>query len=40
MRLLKTKYFETIYDNGSIRWIKSGSAEILRMVYSAVRDHN
>lgn len=28
------------YENGSVRWIKTGSVEIVRMIYSAVRDHN
>ncbi|MCK5738862.1 hypothetical protein KAH55_06760, partial [bacterium] len=28
------------YENGSIRAIKSGQVEVLRMIYSAVRDHN
>jgi D-apionolactonase len=28
------------YENGAIRWIKNNGAEIVRMIYSAVRDHN
>jgi D-apionolactonase len=28
------------YENGAIRWIKNNGIEIVRMIYSAVRDHN
>lgn len=40
MKFLRTKYFTVIYDKGAIRRIKSGNTEILRMVFSAVRDRN
>lgn len=40
MHVLYTPNFSAIYDNGSIRWIKTGETEILRMIYSAVRDCN
>lgn len=39
MKLNSSKYSLT-YDKGSLRWIKSGEVEIIRMIYSAVRDHN
>ncbi|MBR9998149.1 MAG: hypothetical protein KFF73_04220, partial [Cyclobacteriaceae bacterium] len=29
-----------IYENGSLRYLKAGDHEILRMIYFAVRDHN
>ena len=29
-----------IYENGSLRYISSGKTELLRMIYSAVRDRN
>lgn len=37
---LKTSKYTIFYENGSIRWIKVGNIEIVRMIYSAVRDHN
>ncbi len=37
---LKTTKYTLHYENGSIRRIKSGSTEIVRRIYSAVRDHN
>ena len=38
---LKTSKYKLNYENGSVRWIKSWwSIEIVRMIYSAVRDHN
>ena len=37
---LKTSKYGLIYKNGAIRWIKAGGVEIIRMLYSAVRDHN
>jgi len=40
MTELKTFFFELIYENGLVRQIKSGNTEIIRMIYSAVRDHN
>ncbi len=40
MAELKTRIFETTYENGFVRWIKSNGIEIVRMIYSAVRDHN
>ena len=38
--LLKAGQLSLIYENGSIRWIRLGDLEILRMIYSAVRDRN
>jgi len=38
--ILKAGQLEMTYWNGSIRWIKIGNTEILRMIYSAVRDRN
>ncbi|MDX1284974.1 MAG: hypothetical protein R3182_08185, partial [Draconibacterium sp.] len=38
--LLHTKYYQLDYEKAAVRWIKSGSTEIVRMIYSAVRDHN
>ena len=40
MTELKTRFFELKYEYGSVRWIKSNGVEIIRMIYSAVRDHN
>ncbi len=40
MTELKNRFFELTYENGSVRWIKSNGVEIVRMIYSAVRDHN
>jgi D-apionolactonase len=37
---LKAGQLELTYENGSIRWIRFGNTEILRMIYSAVRDRN
>lgn len=37
---LKAGQLELVYENGSVRWIKLGNTEILRMIYSAVRDRN
>ena len=37
---LKSGLLELVYENGAIRWIKLGNIEIIRMVYSAVRDQN
>ena len=39
MQLNFSKYFVS-YQNGALRWIKSGDIEIIRMIYAAVRDHN
>ncbi len=39
MKLKTSKYYLT-YENGAIRWIKNGRTEIVRMIYSAVRDNN
>ena len=39
-KVLKIGQLRLIYENGSIRWIKAGGIEIVRMIYSAVRDHN
>jgi hypothetical protein len=38
--ILKAGQLELTYENGSLRWIKIGNTEILRMIYSAVRDRN
>jgi hypothetical protein len=38
--ILKAGQLELTYENGIIRWIKIGNTEILRMIYSAVRDRN
>jgi hypothetical protein len=38
--ILKAGQLELTYENGCIRWIRLGNAEILRMIYSAVRDQN
>lgn len=40
MNLLKTKYYNLRYESGAVRRIHSGKAEILRMIYGAVRDRN
>jgi hypothetical protein len=40
MTELKTRFFEITYEKGAVRWIKSNGVEIVRMIYSAVRDHN
>jgi len=37
---LKAGQLELVYENGSIRWIRLGNSEIVRMIYSAVRDRN
>jgi len=37
---LKAGQLELVYENGSVRWIKLANTEILRMIYSAVRDRN
>ncbi|HPG41276.1 MAG TPA: hypothetical protein PLP19_18905 [bacterium] len=37
---LKTSRFNVQYENGSLRYIKYGNTELVRMIYSAVRDHN
>jgi hypothetical protein len=38
--ILKAGLLELIYEKGSIRRIKVGNTEIVRMIYSAVRDRN
>ncbi len=40
MQQLKTRFYSVLYEHGSVRQIKSGNTEILRMIYSAVRDWN
>lgn len=40
MRKLRTNHFTVLYENGSLRQIKVGNTEVLRMIYSAVRDRN
>ena len=40
MTNLKTRFFELKYEKGAIRWIKNNGIEMVRMIYSAVRDHN
>ena len=37
---LETSNFTAIYEQGTIRYIKSGNVEIIRMIYAAVRDPN
>lgn len=37
---LSTRYYQLEYKEAAVRWIKSGDVEIIRMIYSAVRDHN
>lgn len=37
---LKTKYYQLEFENAAVRWIKSGNTEIVRMIYSALRDQN
>ena len=37
---LQTKYYQLWYENATVRWIKTGGVEIIRSIYSAVRDHN
>lgn len=39
-KFLKAGQLSLMYENGSIRWIKAGGIEVVRMIYSAVRDHN
>ncbi len=38
--ILKAGQLDLVYENGNIRWIKLCDSEILRMIYSAVRDRN
>jgi len=38
--ILKAGLLDLVFENGSIRWIKLGDIEIIRMIYSAVRDRN
>ena len=38
--LLKSGPFSMLYENGSLRYIKYGDNEILRMIYIALRDEN
>ena len=38
--LLKAGQLEVTYENGCIRWIRLGNTEIIRMIYSAVRNQN
>lgn len=40
MKKLRTNHFTVLYENGALRQIKQGNIEILRMIYSAVRDRN
>lgn len=37
---LKTQNLSCVYEQGSLRYIKYGNIELVRMIYSAVRDHN
>ena len=37
---LRAGHLTAQYKNGAVRYIKAGDVEILRMIYSAVRDHN
>jgi D-apionolactonase len=36
--ILKTKNLTCLYQNGNLRYVKLGDTEIVRMIYSAVRD--
>ncbi|HET6559828.1 MAG TPA: hypothetical protein VFG54_21055 [Prolixibacteraceae bacterium] len=38
--ILKAGPLSMVYEKGSIRWIRLGDTEIVRMIYSAVRDCN
>lgn len=40
MVYLGTTNYQCLYENGAVRRIMSGSTEILRMIFSAVRDRN
>ena len=40
MKMMRCGPLETGYENGFLRRISYGEAEILRMIYFAVRDHN
>jgi hypothetical protein len=40
MKKLRTNHFTVLYENGALRQIKQGNVEILRMIYSAVRERN
>jgi len=40
MPILTTGNIELTYERGSLRWIRAGTTEIVRMVYAAVRDPN
>ncbi len=40
MPILTTGNIELTYERGSLRWIRAGTTEIVRMVYAAVRDQN
>lgn len=40
MKELNTQFYRLSIENGSVRHIKSGNTEIVRMIYSAVRDEN
>ncbi|MFW5831749.1 MAG: hypothetical protein ACOCVA_05835 [Prolixibacteraceae bacterium] len=37
---LQTSNFTAQYEKGALRYVKSGKIEVLRMIYSAVRDSN
>jgi hypothetical protein len=37
---LKAGLITCVYEEGKLRYIKKGAAEILRMIYVAVRDKN
>lgn len=38
--VLKAGQLDLVYENGAVRWIRLGNTEVLRMIYSAVRDRN
>ena len=38
--VLRTGPLEMVYEEGNLRYIRWGEIELLRMIYSAVRDHN
>jgi len=40
MTEIKTRFFTAIYENGALRRIMHRDTEVIRMIYSAVRDRN
>lgn len=39
-KVLSAGPLSMVYENGNLRYIKLGGREVVRMIYSAVRDHN